>query len=69
MNTTVVSSAIISTDAYMSPESFDLKRNFQTDIWSVGVVLYALLADHKMAKYNLERILQSGRVTQNEDLN
>ena len=45
MNTTVISSAIIGTDAYMSPESFDGKRNVQTDIWSVGVVLYALLAD------------------------
>ena len=45
MNTTVVSSAIIGTDAYMSPESFDGKRTIQTDIWSVGVVLYALLAD------------------------
>jgi serine/threonine-protein kinase len=45
MNTTIVSSAIIGTDAYMSPESFDGKRNVQTDIWSVGVVLYALLAD------------------------
>jgi serine/threonine protein kinase len=45
MNTTVISSAIIGTDAYMSPESFDGKRTVQTDIWSVGVVLYALLAD------------------------
>jgi serine/threonine protein kinase len=43
MNTTVVSSAIIGTDAYMSPESFDGKRSVQTDIWSVGVVLYLLL--------------------------
>lgn len=45
MNTTIVSSTIIGTDAYMSPESFDGKRNVQTDIWSVGIVLYALLAD------------------------
>jgi serine/threonine protein kinase len=43
MNTTIVSSAIIGTDAYMSPESLDGKRNAQTDIWSVGVVLYQLL--------------------------
>jgi serine/threonine protein kinase len=28
----------------MSPESFDGKRSVQTDIWSVGVVLYQLLA-------------------------
>ncbi|MBS1795089.1 MAG: SUMF1/EgtB/PvdO family nonheme iron enzyme [Acidobacteria bacterium] len=45
MSTTVVSSTIIGTDAYMAPESFDGKRTVQTDIWSVGVVLYALLAD------------------------
>jgi len=44
MQTTAVSSAIIGTDAYMSPESFDGKRSIQTDIWSVGVVLYQLLA-------------------------
>jgi serine/threonine protein kinase len=43
MQTTMVSSAVIGTDAYMSPESFDGKRNAQTDIWSVGVVLYQLL--------------------------
>jgi serine/threonine protein kinase len=43
MQATMVSSAIIGTDAYMSPESFDGKRNAQTDIWSVGVVLYQLL--------------------------
>src|SRR5207245_7189743 len=27
----------------MSPEAFDGKRSIQTDIWSVGVVLYFLL--------------------------
>ncbi|HEY0426549.1 MAG TPA: WG repeat-containing protein [Pyrinomonadaceae bacterium] len=43
MQATMVSSAIIGTDAYMSPEAFDGKRNAQTDIWSVGVVLYQLL--------------------------
>jgi serine/threonine protein kinase len=43
MNTTLVSSAIIGTDAYMSPESLDGKRSIQTDIWSVGVVLYQML--------------------------
>lgn len=43
MQTTMVSSAVIGTDAYMSPEAFDGKRNAQTDIWSVGVVLYQLL--------------------------
>lgn len=43
MQTTEISSTIIGTDAYMSPESFEGSRTFQTDIWSVGVVLYQLL--------------------------
>ena len=43
MQTTAISSTIIGTDAYMSPEAFDGKRSVQTDIWSVGVVLYQLL--------------------------
>lgn len=43
MQTTAVSSTIIGTDAYMSPEAFDGKRSVQTDVWSVGVVLYQLL--------------------------
>jgi len=43
MQTTMVSSTIIGTDAYMSPEAFDGKRSVQTDIWSVGVVLYQML--------------------------
>ncbi len=43
MNTLNISSEIIGTSAYMSPESFDGKRNIQTDIWSVGIVFYQLL--------------------------
>ncbi|MBP7377404.1 MAG: serine/threonine protein kinase [Pyrinomonadaceae bacterium] len=43
MATSGVSSTIIGTDAYMSPEAFDGKRTVQTDIWSTGVVLYQLL--------------------------
>ncbi|MGH7784491.1 MAG: serine/threonine-protein kinase, partial [Candidatus Binatia bacterium] len=36
MQTTAISLVVAGTDAYMSPESFDGKRNVQTDIWSVG---------------------------------
>ncbi len=43
MQTTAVSSTIVGTDAYMSPETFEGNRSVQTDIWAVGVVLYQLL--------------------------
>lgn len=43
MQTTAISSTIIGTDAYMSPEAYQGVRSIQTDIWSVGVVLYQLL--------------------------
>ncbi len=43
MNTAAISSNIIGTDAYMSPEAFDGKRSVQSDVWAVGVVLYQLL--------------------------
>ena len=39
------SSAIIGANAYMSPEAFNGERTPQTDIWSVGVVLYQLLTN------------------------
>lgn len=44
MEGTSHSITISGTDAYMAPEAFDGKRNIQTDIWSVGVVLYQLLS-------------------------
>lgn len=43
MSTSNISSVIIGTDSYMAPEALDGVRNVQTDIWSVGVVLYQLL--------------------------
>jgi serine/threonine protein kinase len=43
METTMVSSTVIGTHSYMSPESFEGVRNIQTDVWSVGVLLYHLL--------------------------
>jgi uncharacterized protein with WD repeat/tRNA A-37 threonylcarbamoyl transferase component Bud32 len=38
------SKAVTGTFAYMAPEAFDGKRNEQTDLWSVGVLLYQMLA-------------------------
>jgi len=43
MRTTSVSANIAGTPKYMAPEAFDGKRNVQTDIWSVGVLLYQML--------------------------
>lgn len=41
---TSISQTIAGTPKYMSPETFDGKRNAQTDIWSVGVMLYQMLS-------------------------
>ena len=38
------SSVIAGTPVYMAPEAFDGKRNQQTDVWAVGVMLYQMLA-------------------------
>jgi serine/threonine-protein kinase len=43
---TSVSSKIVGTEGYMSPESFEGVRSVQTDIWSVGVLLYKLLTGY-----------------------
>jgi serine/threonine protein kinase len=43
---TTHSGNIAGTPFYMAPEAFDGERNVQTDIWSVGVILYQLLAGH-----------------------
>jgi len=46
LRTTMTSSSInlAGTPYYMAPEAFDKKRNEQTDIWAVGVILYEILA-------------------------
>ena len=44
LKSTSQSSNIMGTPSYMAPEAFDGKRNEQTDIWSVGVIFYQLLA-------------------------
>jgi serine/threonine protein kinase len=41
--TTLVSSTVVGTQPYMSPESFEGVRSVKTDVWSVGVLLYHLL--------------------------
>jgi serine/threonine protein kinase len=38
--------AVGGTPAYMAPEAFDAKRTVPTDLWSVGVILYQLVAGH-----------------------
>lgn len=38
-----LSQTVAGTPAYMSPEAFDGKRNTQTDMWSVSVILYRML--------------------------
>ncbi|MBS1798029.1 MAG: protein kinase [Acidobacteria bacterium] len=43
MKTTSVSVHMSGTPGYMAPESFDRKRTVQTDLWSVGVILYQML--------------------------
>jgi serine/threonine protein kinase len=42
-HTNTMSRTIAGTLKYMAPESFDGKRNIQTDIWAVGVILYQML--------------------------
>lgn len=43
IKTTAISTAIVGTPRYMAPEAFDGKRTVQTDIWSVGVILYQMI--------------------------
>ena len=43
MKSTEVSMNISGTPSYMAPEAFARKRNVQTDLWSMGVILYELL--------------------------
>lgn len=43
MSVSSQSQTVSGTLSYMAPETFDGKRNTQTDIWAVGVILYQLL--------------------------
>jgi serine/threonine protein kinase len=44
LKSTSQSSTAAGTPTYMAPEAFDGKRSEQTDVWSVGVIFYQLLA-------------------------
>ncbi len=44
LRSTSMSAVVAGTPVYMAPEAFKGKRNYQTDIWSVGVMLYQLLS-------------------------
>lgn len=44
MKTNSASQNAAGTPFYMSPEAFDRKRNAQTDIWAIGVMLYQMLS-------------------------
>jgi len=41
---TSLSAVVAGTPVYMAPEAFKRRRNQQTDLWSVGVILYQMLA-------------------------
>jgi formylglycine-generating enzyme required for sulfatase activity len=44
LKSTSKSAVSAGTPAYMAPEAFSRRRNQQTDIWSVGVILYQMLS-------------------------
>ena len=44
MRTTSLSMNVTGTPCYMAPEAFDGQRTVQTDVWSIGVTLYEMLA-------------------------
>jgi serine/threonine protein kinase len=44
LRTTSQTAMAAGTPSYMAPEAFDGKRTEQTDLWSVGVMLYQMLA-------------------------
>ena len=46
MTTADFTSSIVGTENYMSPEAFEGVRSIQTDFWSVGVLLYRLVAGY-----------------------
>lgn len=43
MTTNSISQSVSGTPYYMAPEAFKYKRNEQTDVWSIGVILYEML--------------------------
>lgn len=65
MRTTSQSATLTGTPSYMAPEAFDRKRNVQTDVWSVGVILYQMLkGELPFPQENLTDLL--GAIVRNE---
>lgn len=65
MRTTSQSATLTGTPSYMAPEAFDRKRSVQTDVWSVGVILYQMLkGELPFPQENLTDLL--GAIVRNE---
>jgi formylglycine-generating enzyme required for sulfatase activity len=65
LKSTVHSFTLAGTPPYMAPEAFQKERDEQTDIWSVGVMLYELLSG-RLPFSQTDLILLIGAITNNE---
>lgn len=65
LKSTVHSINLAGTPPYMAPEAFQRERDEQTDIWSVGVMLYELLSG-RLPFSQTDLILLIGEITNNQ---
>ena len=65
LKSTVHSMNLAGTPPYMAPEAFQKERDEQTDIWSVGVMLYELLSG-RLPFSQTDLFLLIGAITNNE---